>query len=85
LEYYGLNEVVAHIEPKDNSAYIVVMKDFAANYMDFNEVRTEILRKMPYTQDQKDNLAMEKNNLMGTLKQQGVTVLDGAVVTDAPL
>jgi hypothetical protein len=60
LEYYGLNEVVAHIEPKDNSAYIVVMKDFAANYMDFNEVRTEILRKMPYTQDEKDNLAMEK-------------------------
>jgi len=77
LEYYGLTEVKAHIQPEDNSTYLVSMKEFAAEYMSINDVREKIMRAEPYTQEQLDKLALEKTrSTVADLQAQGILVAE---------
>jgi hypothetical protein len=75
LDYYGVTEVRARIKAKDSNAYLVVMKEFASQYMNFNEVRTNVLRLSAYTSEEIDKLAEETSKLSGKLQSMGAVIV----------
>jgi hypothetical protein len=74
LKYYGLDEVKCYIEPKDTGSYMVVMREFAAQYMLLNEVREKIIGIDSLTDEQKDMLAKERQIVLGSFQQQGIDI-----------
>lgn len=76
LEYYGQTAIRSRVIPQDNDAYLVALKDFAKEYMFFNEVREQILGEKPLTDEELTLLAKEKALLSGQLQQLGATVVD---------
>lgn len=61
LEYYEIDNIKAVMQPHDSSVYLAVMSQLASEYMDVNEIRQRILNIDAKTQDELDEMLMQKN------------------------
>lgn len=61
LSYYGLEKAKARVIPLDSNVYLSVMSEFAAQYMDLNEVREKILNLSRKDKEELDLMLQEKN------------------------